>query len=122
MNIYDQVEKMLESEEVRPKWAEEILKELHEIKDLLHQNTPSKKPYHDRAYYKFVNAFREQMRADITQDIYPEINYFGQILGVNFKGFIYDKESTKTLPAHKAFQVYRYLYENQDNIERYIKR
>ncbi len=118
-NIYEQIDKMLNTDESRPAWADEILRELKEIKTLLNQHKP-KKPKRDREYFKFVDMLRERMRADIELGNYPEIYYQGKTLGINFKGHIYDKSDTKTLPSHEAFRIYRFLYENKDILENYV--
>lgn len=123
MTIYDQVQNLLHTDEEIPLWAKEIQKELSEIKELLQQSHHhlGKKSHHDRDYFRFVERLREQMRADIADERYPEIDYFGQKLGINFKGWIYNKESTKALPAHEAFKVYRFLYKHKENLDKYIK-
>ena len=117
-NIYEQIDKMLHSDESKPAWADEILQELKEIKALL--NNKPKKPKRDREYFKFVDMLRERMRADIDNGNYPEIYYQGKTLGINFKGHIYDKADAKTLPAHEAFRIYRFLYEHKDMLEDYV--
>ena len=119
MTIYDQVEKLLSSEDDRPKWADEILYELREIKSVL-KNRNQKEP-RDKAYFKFVNELRKKMRASIAVDNYPEIYYNNRVLGINFKGWIYDKENTKVLPAQEAFEVYKFLYNQRNNIDKFIK-
>ena len=121
MTVYDQVEQMLSQSEKRPEWVDEILFELREIKRLLKENR--RHGYkHDKAYYRFVNRIREELRADLTRDIYPEIRYKGRILGINLKGYIYDKTTAKDLPAHEAFAVYRFLYDNRERLEEYLIR
>jgi len=121
MTIYDQVEKLLDSQSDRPKWADEILYELKEIKTILKEIRKTRaKPYRDKAYFDFVDMLRKKMRADIANEKYPEIDYHGRKLGINFKGWIYDKETTKSLPAHEAFEVYRYLYARRDNLDKFV--
>ncbi len=122
MNIYEQVEQLLTSQTDRPAWADEILFELKEIKRLLQERKPkSRYPKKDKAYFAFVNKLREKLRADIQNERYPEIDFHGQSLGINFKGWIYDKKTTEELPAHKAFEVYRFLYDHEDELEKYLK-
>ncbi len=122
MNIYDQVEKLLNQNDEKPDWVCEILFELREIKKLLQKtNTPYQKTKKDDKYFAFVNKLREKLRADIINEKYPEIYYNNKTLGINFKGWIYDKSTTKELPAQEAFEVYRFLYENRDNLDKYLK-
>jgi hypothetical protein len=121
MTIYEQVDKMLNQDKERPLWADEILTELKEIKQLLKNSSKREKKYpKDKAYFKFVNDLRDKLRASIADNRYPEIIYNGRALGINFKGWIYDKSDSKVLPAHEAFKVYRFLYENKKDINNYL--
>jgi len=123
MNVYEQVEKLLHETPERPEWADAMLFELREIKRLLEQMQTSRPAAHSKGkadYFRFVNRLRKELRADILNDIYPEIRYDGRELGINFKGYIYDKATTKELPAHEAFAVYRFLYDNRDRLEEYL--
>ena len=126
MNVYDQVEKLLKSDRDQPQWADAILFELREIKRLLEQMQNPQRPgkgYKSKAaYFAFVNRLRKELRADIVNDRFPEIDYNGRQLGINFKGHIYDKATTEELPAHEAFAVYRFLYDNRENLEKYLIR
>ncbi len=121
MTVYDQMEKLLSESDTRPSWADEILFELREIKHILKEN---RHPRHknNRDYFRFVDRLRQEMRADIANDIYPEILYKGRTLGINLKGFIYDKTTAEDLPAHEAFEVYRFLYDNREQLEEYLVR
>lgn len=121
MTVYDQVENMLSQSEKRPQWADEMLFELREIKRLLQQNR-HKRQKHDKEYYRFVNRIRDELRADLARDIYPEIRYKGRILGIDLKGYIYDKNTAKGLSAHEAFAVYRFLYDNRERLDEYLIR
>lgn len=124
MNVYEKVEKLLNEQDDRPSWADEILFELKEIKHLLKElksSRPKRREDKDRsAYFAFVKSLRKQMRADIINDIFPQVNYLDKELGINFKGHLYDKSTNKELPAHEAFAVYRFLYENRKNLDKYI--
>lgn len=125
MNVLNQVEKLLDDRENNPKWAEDILFELREIKTLLKNlqpRTAKNREKEKHAYFAFVNRLRKELRADILNDIYPEIHYDNRELGINFKGHIYDKATTEELPAPEAFAVYRFLYENRDRLDRYISK
>jgi uncharacterized protein (DUF1697 family) len=125
MNVYDQVEKLLSKSDDTPAWADAILFELREIKRLLEQResrTTSSKKQNKSDYFAFVKKLRQELRADILNDIYPEIHYQGKELGINFKGHIYDKATTQELPAHEAFGVYRFLYDNRNKLDKYLKK
>lgn len=118
-NIFEKIDKMIHTEDERPAWADEILHELKEIKTLLQQHKQPKRR-DDKAYFKFVDMLRDRMRADIAKGNYPEIYYQGRTLGINFKGHIYNKADTLTLPSREAFKIYRFLYENRDKLENYV--
>jgi len=49
-------------------------------------------------------------------DRYPQINYHDRELGINFKGWIYDKATTRELPAHEAF----FQDDHRDHLEKYL--
>ncbi len=121
MTVYEQMEKMLKENDTRPEWVDEILFELREIKRLLQeQHRPKYRKNKD--FFRFINKLRDDLRADIARDIYPEIIYKGRMLGINLKGYIYDKTTAKDLPAHEAFEVYRFLYDNRERLEEYLIR
>lgn len=120
MTVYEQIEDMLNKSEKRPEWVDEILFELREIKRLLQEGKHKQKK--NREFFRFINRLREQMRADIANDIYPEIHFKDRILGINFKGYIYDKYTTKELTAQEAYEVYRFLYDNQERLDEYLMR
>ncbi len=122
-NVYEQVEKLLNEQDNHPKWVDEILFELREIKKLLQNNNRPKRDTQSKtAYFAFVNKLRKEMRADIINDIYPEINYQNRVIGVNFKGHLYDKATTQELPAQEAFAVYRFLYDNRNKLDKYLQK
>jgi hypothetical protein len=121
-NIYEQVEKLLKEDQSKPAWADEILRELKEIKQLLHSQTKTGSKSDRSDYFAFVKKLRKELRADLINNIYPEIDYQGRKLGINLKGYIYDKATTQDLPAYEAFAVYRFLYEKRDNLDKYLKK
>lgn len=113
MNIYDKIDSIFSGEaEEKPNWASDILNELKEIKTLLkEQKTQITKI--DNNFYDFVKKFRISMRADIVNNVYPTFTYMGRDLGVDFKGLLYDKKTSKILPKNEAFKIYRYAYEHK---------
>jgi hypothetical protein len=124
MNVYQQVEKLLNEQDDRPLWADEILFELREIKDLLTKINRDKNSNRAKSsgYFAFVKKLRRELRADIQNNIYPEITYFHKKLGINFKGYLYDKQTQETLKKEEAFKVYEYLYKNQKKLDIFIKK
>lgn len=88
MTIQEKIEKIFAGEsDNRPEWASELLYELREIKSML-QSKQGKK-YHDYTFYNYVNKFRKSMMPDVQNNIYPEVEYQGKKIGVNFRGLLY---------------------------------
>lgn len=116
MNIYEKIDVMFSGNaEDKPKWADEILGELKEIKQLLEEQRNSKntnKP--SQNFYNFIKEFRISMRADTIQNIYPTFVYNNRMLGVDFKGLLYDKSTSRHLSKDEAYTVYRYAYDQQN--------
>lgn len=119
MNIHDKIEKIFSQTRAdAPEWAIELLQELKEIKQMLHAQTPQPnqahyQPQNNSSFYDFVSDFRESMKADIINNIYPEVEYQNKKIGVNFKGLLYYKSDSSLLNRDEAFRVYRFLYESK---------
>ncbi|MEA1892886.1 MAG: hypothetical protein U9N33_09260 [Campylobacterota bacterium] len=123
MNIYEQIDVIFSGEaEDKPKWAEEILGELKEIKQLLKEQRNSE--IHNstnkasQKFYNFIKEFRISMRANTIKNIYPTFVYNNRKLGVDFKGLLYDKSTSRLLSRDEAYTVYKYAY-NQQNHDKY---
>lgn len=111
MSVYDQIDAIFSREaDDKPQWANEILKELKEIKTLLKEQ---KQTYVDDEYYDFIKRFRREMRASIDDNLYPTFDYKGRRLGIDFKGLLYDKSTSRIIPKKEAFEIYRFAYEQQ---------
>ncbi len=121
-NIYEKIEKIYATKQSdEPAWVAELRAELKEIKMLLKTTAkPQRKKRKPKAYFDFVNLLRERLKADTIKEVYPELEYKGKRIGVNFKGFLYDKETTKSLTANEAFAVYEYFYAKEEEIDRFI--
>ena len=121
-NVYEKIEQIYtKKEQDEPAWVEELRRELKEIKMLLKNKAkPFKKKRKSKAYFEFVDVLRERLKADTEKEIYPELNYKGKHIGVNFKGFLYDKATTNSLTANEAFEVYEYFYEKREEIDAFI--
>jgi len=111
------------AQEQRPEWVDELTHELREIKSLL-QNLGHQKPHYatnyknkNTDYYEFVNALREKLKADTSQERYPELIYKHRHIGADNSGLLYDKSTTKVIPKSEAFEIYRYFYEKRDEID-----
>ena len=126
MNLYDKIEKLYQNEQKRysnpadnTKWANEILYELKEIKQLLKENSKTTKKV-DKNLMEFVNEFRAKMKPDIESGNYPEVNYMGKRLGVDNRGLLYDKDTLRLLSRSEAFKAYKYFFqkynENQGSL------
>lgn len=106
--------------EDKPKWANDILEELKEIKELLKESKVNKPKNIDESqnrYYLYVRKFRRDMAEDREKNILPTYYYKDKKLGVNANGLLYDKASTKILPRYEAFNVYKFAYQNQNKIK-----
>ena len=111
MTIHEKIEKIFVQEsDNRPEWASELLTELQEIKSIM-QETKQEKKVHDYTFYDFVNIFRKNMMPDAQNNIYPEVQYDGKKIGVNYRGLLYYKGNLTLLSTNEAFKVYRYLYD-----------
>ncbi|MEA3522724.1 MAG: hypothetical protein U9R50_07095 [Campylobacterota bacterium] len=118
MNIYEKIDVIFSGEaEDKPQWADEILTQLQEIKILLQEQKqhPQSSQKISRNFYAFIKEFRISMRANTTEKIYPTFIYDNKRLGVDFKGLLYDKESSKLLSKDEAYKVYKYAYSHQNN-------
>lgn len=113
MTIQEKIEKIFAGEsDNRPEWASELLTELQEIKSML-KETKQEKKAHDYTFYDFVNVFRKSMMPDVQNNIYPEVEYAGKKIGVNYRGLLYYKGDLSLLSKNEAFKVYRHIYDNK---------
>ena len=116
MNIYKQLDNLLQEDNNScQEQIDQILKELKEIKLILKKQDKTD-------YYKFVNRIRKELKADINNNIYPEILYKNKRYGIDFKGFIYDKSTNIDLKPQDAYEIYKFLYKNRKNLSKYIKK
>jgi len=112
-NIYKKIEAIFDDDiQEKPKWADEILDELREIKTLLREQQSSIHKI-DKRFYSFIKSFRESMKADVANNIYPTFYYNGKQYGVDFKGLLYEKSTSQIIPRDEAFRIYKYAYEQQ---------
>ena len=124
MNVLEQVEKLIDNQRQHPDWAREILFELREIKRLLEEMKRNRSDYtsgkmrEKHAYFAFVNRLRKELRADLQNDRFPEIHYQGRELGINFKGYIYDKATAEEW--ERAWVDF--TYDLRKLVEKYEKR
>jgi len=123
-SVYDKIEKLYAKEEgslEEPKWVIELKSELKEIKMLLKDlQNPRRHKRKNQDYFTFVNLLRERLKADVDKEVYPEVHYKGKRVGVNIKGHLYDKATTKSLTAQEAFALYEYFYEKKENIDTFV--
>jgi len=113
-DIYKKIDAIFAQEpNQRPEWVDEILDEIRELRERL-DSYEKKGAKRDKRFYSFVKEFRNLMYADIEKNRYPKINYQNRILGVNFKGLLYDVKTSRLLHTKEAFRVYEYLYKNRN--------
>jgi CRISPR/Cas system-associated endoribonuclease Cas2 len=73
----------------------------------------------DTHYYEFVKELRQIMQPNVSQGIYPKIDYYHKTLGINLKGHLYDIHQHQTLTKKEAFSAYEYFYNNRENLHIY---
>ncbi len=121
MTIYEKVEKLFEDKiDDNPVWANEILKELKEIRKLLFKISKNASTNKDKDYFTFIKRFRKKMKPDVEKNIYPEVEYKGRRLGINSQGYLYDKDTLENLPRYEAFEVFRHFYEKEKKEKKLI--
>ena len=113
-NIFAQIDAIFQHEtpsQQPPVWANEILQELREIKQLLQEQRQQSNSRISKDFYRFIQEFRRSMKADTQNNIYPTYHYENRKLGIDFKGWLYDKETTKYLTKEEAYKVYKHAYQ-----------
>jgi hypothetical protein len=95
-----------------PTWAAEIISELRKIRVLLENNTTEQQNYNSQndQFREFVAQFRKKMQPNTNTNHYPEVLVEDRRIGVDFKGLLYDKKTSKLLSRDEAFRIYRLLY------------
>jgi len=126
MTIFEEIDRMFAKSSKDDKCdLQKVMEEIRNIKSMIEdiQSQLNKKRGRKRSkeYYKFVDALRRSMYADVDNNIYPEIKYNGRKLGVDINGMIYDKSDQHVLPTYEAFEVYDFLYAHRDSLGDYIK-
>jgi hypothetical protein len=121
-SVYDKIDKLYANDTDISVLANEIRSELKEIKALLKDmNNPRRNKYKNKDYFTFVDELRKKLQADTEKEIYPELDYQGKRIGVNFKGFLYDKSTIKNVTSQEAFAIYEYFYAKKDEIDELIR-
>lgn len=121
-SVYDKIDKLYANDTDISTLAIEIRSELKEIKALLKDmNNPRRNKYKNKDYFTFVDELRKKLQADTEKEIYPELDYQGKRIGVNFKGFLYDKSTIKNVTSQEAFAIYEYFYTRKDEIDALIR-
>jgi len=119
MNLYDKIEALYQDNGKKNTTPpsdilREMLNEIKEIKALLSSNY-QKTSRIDISLKEFVADFRKNLQPNINTNYYPEVEYKGRVLGVNFKGLLYDKSTLNLITTQEAFEVYRYFYNKHLN-------
>ena len=122
MNLQEQIEKLLKTQEDDTNTLlRQILDELKKVNINLKNLAKNQQKYNSANYYKFVKEFRKKMQPDVDKRIFPEVEYKGVKIGSTTKGFLYEKETSRTLSAQEAFEIYKYFYDRKENIDNLIK-
>jgi hypothetical protein len=112
--IYDKIDAIFGDENIDldtpPKWAKELLEEIQSVKKILNQtNTRTKKIQTD--IYIFIEEFKNELKPNITNNIYPTIRYKAQELAINENNKLFDIHTQKEIPTLDAFNAYKYFLE-----------
>jgi len=123
-SVYEKIDKIYRKElknDNEPSWVGEFRAELKEIKSLLKDlQNPRRNRRKNQDYFNFVKELRRRLMADVESGVYPEVIYNGRRIGANNKGFLYDKATTKSLPANEAFALYEYFYAKKEEIDEFV--
>jgi len=113
MDIFEKIDNMFEDENI----SRDILNELKEIKNILKLGGKSyNKEYKKtlpKAYYRFVNKFRDEMAEDNRRGYFPEFFIDGIAVAINSNRLMYNKETGRLLPRYRAFEIYEKLYDSE---------
>jgi len=112
VNVYEQLQKLIEYENSQDT-LKKILEELREIKKILSND----KKHNSQEYYNFVYKLKKFFKDSISKDKQLEIKYNSKTITINQAGWMYDKDTSLKLSAKEAFDVYKYLYKNQDKFD-----
>jgi len=123
-SVYEKIENIYAQKKVNrdePSWVTELRVELKEIKRLLKDlQNPRRNRRKNQDYFNFVKELRSRLKANIEEGVYPEVHYKGRRIGANLKGFLYDKATTKSLPANEAFALYEHFYAQKEKIDEFV--
>lgn len=121
MNVFDQIDKIFQTpdENTPPPWAMELLEEIKTLKSMIAQQnyhiTTETKNHKAKTYLHFINDFRAKMRPNPQRGTYPEFSVNDKMLALDEEGYIYDRYTLKRLSYLDAQNVYKYLYNQQNN-------
>jgi archaellum biogenesis ATPase FlaH len=119
-NIFSKIDKIFELDsDTAPKWAQELLSEIQEVKKLLRKKSsiPTITPYQNAADVKsFIRGFKKMLKND------EMFIYQAREIGLNEKGLLYDINTNSTLNTKEAYEVYGYIYNHNIEIKKqYIR-
>jgi len=97
VNIYEEIDKLFEEDDKLDK----ILKKLDE---------EAKERKREKEFLTFKKTFISRYKENPKDGFFPEFDYKGRTLGINYKGFLYYKDNKKILSPSKAQKVFEYLF------------
>jgi len=114
-NIFSKIDKIFELEnDTTPKWAQELLFEIREVKKLLQKETIAPKTticQRGTDIKSFIMNFRKTVKQD------EMFIYQGRELGINSRGLLYDINTNSILKTQEAYEVYGYIYKHDTEIK-----
>jgi len=113
-NIFSKIDKIFEQDsDDTPKWAQELLCELKEIKELLKKSekpAPKIVKKESTDIKSFIRGFRKMLKKD------EKFIYQGRELGINTNGLLYDINTHSVLMYFEAYEVYGYIFKHNITI------
>lgn len=98
MNLYEEIDKLFDDSEDK---VDKVLKKIEEFE---------KKTKKQEEFKQFKKNFIIKYKEDPKNGFFPEFDYKGRVLGINYKGYLYYKDSGKILDKFEASRVFEFLF------------
>ena len=119
MHIDEALEKLMQDDKAyeMPDWAVPMNKKI----DAIYEAIQALNDIHqEEAYRAFLRQIRRMLRAVPAKRIYPRILYGTMEIGVDKEGRLFDIETGQALSAKEAHDVYAFLFDRRNNLQKYI--
>jgi hypothetical protein len=116
-HMQEAIASLVDEKEPMPEWAKDMAEEIAEIKLLLglmvRQNSEKRKR-------NFIRKLRKRLKAEPNSRKYPIVRYAGKEYGVDAQGILFDISNQRTLSAKEAYEIFEFLFENKEELQKYI--